>query len=95
MQLVINTNGSYLRKEGNCFRVRNEDKQFDVSVKKVDGILITTGAYLSTDAIKFAVDNNIDIVFLDYFGNPYGRVWHSKLGSTALIRGIILKKCCC
>lgn len=86
MQLVINTRGSYLRKKGNCFLVRNEDKVFEVSVNKVDSILITTSAYISTDAIKFAVDNNIDIVFLDFYGDPYGRVWHSKLGSTTLIR---------
>lgn len=86
MQLVINSRGSYLRKKNNCFLVKNEDKIFEVSVKKVDNILITTSAYLSTDAVKFAVDNNIDIIFLDHFGNPYGRVWHSKLGSTTLIR---------
>jgi len=86
MQLVINTRGSYLRKKNNCFLIKNEDKVFEVSVKKVDSILITTSAYLSTDAVKFAVDNNIDIIFLDYFGDPYGRVWHSKLGSTTLIR---------
>jgi len=86
MQLVINTYGSYLRKKGNCFLVRKEDKVFEVSVNKVDSILITTAAYISTDAIKFAVDNNIDIVFLDSYGEPYGRVWHPKLGSTTLIR---------
>lgn len=86
MQLVINTYGSYLRKHGDCFLVKNEDKVFEVSVKKVDSIMITTSAYLSTDALKFAVENNIDVIFLDEFGDPYGRVWHSKLGSTVLIR---------
>ncbi len=86
MQIVINTYGSYLRKEGNCFKIKNDDKEFEVSVKKVDSVLITTGAYISTDAIKLAMTNNIDIVFLDEFGNPYGRVWQSKLGSTTLIR---------
>ena len=86
MQLVINTRGSYLRKNRNCFLVKNDDKVFEVSAGKVDSILITTSAYISTDAIKFAVDNNIDIIFLDYYGDPYGRVWHSKLGSTTLIR---------
>ncbi|HAJ33962.1 MAG TPA: CRISPR-associated endonuclease Cas1 [Candidatus Atribacteria bacterium] len=86
MQLVINSRGSYLRKKNNCFLIKNEDKVFEISVKKVDSILITTSAYFSTDAVKFAVDNNIDIIFLDHFGNPYGRVWHSKLGSTTLIR---------
>ncbi|RZN37213.1 MAG: CRISPR-associated endonuclease Cas1 [Methanophagales archaeon ANME-1-THS] len=86
MQLVINTYGSYLRKKGNCFLVRKEDKVFEVSVNRVDSILIATAAYISTDAIKFAVENNIDIVFLDSYGDPYGRVWHPKLGSTTLIR---------
>lgn len=86
MQLVINTRGSFLKKQNNCFLVKNEDKIFEVSEKKVDSILITTSATLTTDAIKFAVENNIDIVFLDNFGDPYGRVWHSKLGSTTYIR---------
>ncbi len=86
MQLVINTFGSYLRKNGECFLVKNEDKIFEVSARKVDSIMITTSAYLSTDALKMAIENNIDVIFLDEFGDPYGRVWHSKLGSTVLIR---------
>ncbi|PIZ14831.1 CRISPR-associated endonuclease Cas1 [Candidatus Desantisbacteria bacterium CG_4_10_14_0_8_um_filter_39_17] len=86
MQLVINTYGSYLRKKDDCFLVKNDDREFEVSAKKIESIIITTGAYLSTDAIKFAMENNIDVVFLDEFGNPYGRVWYSKLGSTTLIR---------
>ena len=86
MQLVINTYGSYLRRKEGCFLVKNDDKEFEVSAKKVESILIATAAYLSTDAVLLAIDNNIDIVFLDEFGNPYGRVWHSKLGSTVLIR---------
>lgn len=86
MQLVINTYGAYLKKKKNCFEINNDEKKFEVSAKKVDSILISTSATISTDAIKFAVENNIDIIFLDHFGDPYGRVWHSKLGSTTLIR---------
>lgn len=86
MQLVINTRGAYLKKNKNVFLVKNDDKTFEVSANKVDSILITTSATITTDAIKFAVENNIDIVFLDHFGDPYGRVWHSKLGSTVEIR---------
>lgn len=33
-----------------------------------------------------ALEHNIDVVFLDSYGDPLGRVWFSKLGSTALIR---------
>lgn len=54
MQLVINTYGSYLRKSGNCFLVKREDKSFEVAVGKVSSILITTAAYVTTDAIKLA-----------------------------------------
>ncbi len=86
MELVINTYGSYLQKNGDLFRIKTDDKVVEVSYKKISSILISTGAYITTDAIKMAMDNNIDIVFLDEFGTPFGRVWHSKLGSTTLIR---------
>ena len=36
MQLVINTRGSYLRKKGNCFLVKTNDKVFEVSANKVE-----------------------------------------------------------
>jgi CRISP-associated protein Cas1 len=86
MQLVINTYGSYLQKNGDCFKVKTDEKVFEISCKKVGSVLISTAAYITTDAIKMAVENNIDIVFMDEHGDPYGRVWHSKLGSTTLIR---------
>ncbi len=86
MQLVINTYGSYLQKNGDCFKVKNGDQVSEVSAKKVSSIMITTAAYITTDAIKLAMDNNIDVIFLDEFGDPFGRVWHSRLGSTTLIR---------
>jgi CRISPR-associated protein Cas1 len=86
MQLVINTPGSYLRKKEGNFLVKTDEQVFEVSAKKVQSVMITTSAFLSTDAIKLAMDNNIDVIFLDEFGDPFGRVWHSKLGNTTLIR---------
>lgn len=84
MQLAINAFGVYLRKQGHCFLVKNEGKPLEVLLREVESIMITTGAFLSTDAIKAAMDHNIDILFLDEHGDPYGRVWHSKLGGTTL-----------
>jgi CRISPR-associated protein Cas1 len=86
MQLVINTYGSYLKRSGECFMVKTEEKAVEVSARKVDSILIATSAYLTTDALLLAIENNIDVVFLNDFGDPFARVWHSKLGSTVLIR---------
>lgn len=86
MQLVINTYGAFIQKNGDCFRVKVEDKVMDISANKISSILISTSATITTDVIKHALEHNIDIVFLDDFGDPYGRVWHPKLGSTTLIR---------
>ena len=86
MQLVINSYGAYLHKSGNLFVIKTEEKSVEVSADKVDSILISTSAILSTDALVLAIENNIDVVFLDKFGNPMGRVWHSRLGSTSVIR---------
>ena len=94
MQLVINTYGAYLRKKDNCFLIKVEDNSQEISVKKVDSILITTGALISTDALQMAIENNIDVVFLDKYGDPFGRLWHSKLGSTTLIRRKQLEASC-
>jgi CRISPR-associated protein Cas1 len=86
MQLVINTFGASLRKQGERFLVRAGDKQLAVSAHKVRSILLTTAAHLSTDAIELAVAHNIDLVFLDRHGDPFARVWQTRLGSTAAIR---------
>jgi CRISPR-associated protein Cas1 len=86
MQLVINTFGASLRKQGERFLIQAGEKKLAVSAHKVQSILITTGAHLSTDAIALASANNIDLVFLDRHGDPYARVWQTKMGSTAAIR---------
>jgi len=86
MQLVINTFGASIHKSGNLFEICADNNKSLVSPKKVQSILITTGVHLTSDVIEMAVEHNIDILFADKFGNPYGRLWHSKLGSTARIR---------
>jgi CRISP-associated protein Cas1 len=91
MQLYINTYGSYLHVKDDLFEIRTPVKDAppqisQVSVHKVKTIVMSTSAALSTDAIKLALMNNIDIVFTHSDGHPMGRVWHSKLGSTTRIR---------
>jgi CRISPR-associated protein Cas1 len=86
VQLVINTFGASLRKEGERFVIRAGDKQLAVSAHKVRSILLATAAHLSTDAIQLAIAHNIDLVFLNKYGEPYARVWQTKMGSTAAIR---------
>ncbi len=86
MDLVLTTFGTYLHREGEMFVINVKEQKQEVSSRKVRTIMITTGASLSTDAIQLALEKNIDIVFLDKFGDPLGRVWHGRPGSTTAIR---------
>lgn len=90
MQIHLNTYGSYLHVKDEMFEVKvkeeGEIKKHLVAAHKVKSIWMAKGTALSTDAVHLALKNNIDIVFLEYDGMPIGRVWHSRLGSTTLIR---------
>jgi CRISPR-associated protein Cas1 len=86
MQVVINTPGTFLTQKDECFRLKQQEKVFDISPLKVESIVISNQAMISSQAVVLALEHNIDIVFLDKYGDPVGRVWFSKMGSTALIR---------
>lgn len=91
MQLHITTYGTYLHVKDQMFDVRRKGNEGQVvsatySAEKVTHILLATGTSLSTDAVKLAMRYNVDIVFLERDGDPLGRVWHAKLGSTTKIR---------
>ncbi len=86
MKLVVNSEGVYLSKVGECFCLKKDGQKQEIAAKKVEQILITTATALTTDAIELAVENNIDIVFLKKYGKPFARVWHSKMGSISTIR---------
>jgi len=86
MQLVINSPGTFITQKDQCFRLKQKEKVFDISPLKVESIVISNQAMVSTQAIVLALEHNIDIIFLDSFGDPMGRIWFSKMGSTALIR---------
>lgn len=86
MQIVVNQPGAYIRKRGECFLLKNDDEELEISVRNVKQLLITTKVSLTSDVIELAIENNIDIIFLKYNGYPFGRVWHSKLGSINTIR---------
>lgn len=91
MHLHINTYGSYVHVKDDTFEIRRKNEQGEVERKqfaahKVTGIIMTTGSALSTDAIRLAMQHNVDLLFVEHDGDPIARLWHSKLGSTTKIR---------
>ena len=93
MEITVNTYGAYLHVKEDMFDIRIKDPDAPNGVRseqraahKVRSIVLSQGTMLSTAAVKLAVKNNIDIVFVESDGFPLGRVWHTKLGSTTKIR---------
>jgi hypothetical protein len=86
MQLVINTFGASLKRKGDRFVVRAGSNQSAVSAHKAQGIIVTTTVHFSSDANALAIAHNIDVIFMDKFGEPIARVWLPRMGSTAAIR---------
>ncbi len=90
MQLIINTYGTYVHIKDELFEVRVKkdglEQKHHFASQKVTSILLSKGTAISTDAIILALKNNIDIVVFEYDGNPVGRFWHSRPGSTSRIR---------
>lgn len=86
MQLVINTPGTFIHQKDVCFRLKQKEKVFDISPLKVESIVISNQAMISSQAVVLALEHNIDIIFLDSYGDPIGRIWFSKMGSTVLVR---------
>ena len=86
MQLVITSPGTFITQKDSCFRLKNKDKVLDVSPLKVESIVLCNQAMITTQAVAQALEHNIDVIFLDANGEPLGRIWFAKMGSTALIR---------
>jgi len=91
MKLVLNTYGIDLMVEDKTFLLVTDSKKQAFSPEKIESILITSAVTLSSNAIKLALENNIEIQFLDKYGDSYGKIWHLNFGSIATIRKNQLK----
>jgi CRISPR-associated protein Cas1 len=86
MELVLTTPGTYLNVKDGLIAISSDNKKTTISPAKVERILITTEAVLTTSLVQLTAENNIDLVILNRSGEPIGRFWHSRFGSIATIR---------
>jgi CRISPR-associated protein Cas1 len=86
MRLFLDTFGaSLVKKDGNLL-VKTKDGSFVVDPNKVEAIVVSRGALVSSDAVIYAAEHSIDIVFTDKMGKVKGRVWSPKVSAVTLIR---------
>lgn len=86
MELVLSNFGTCLGRDNGGFVVTNADGRQYIPVSGIRTIQISKGSQISSDAVMLAVENEIEILFVDKGGNPVGRVWSPKFGSISTIR---------
>jgi len=84
--LHIDKYGSSLRMKDGQFLIRTKDSRQQIPSSKVRTIVLSKSTIISGGAVKLALDNEIDISFIERDGMPYARVWNSKFGSITTIR---------
>lgn len=86
MEIVLNSYGSSLSRCDGNFIVCNDELSQRVPVHGVTAVYVWRSTRISTDAILLALENDIDIVFMNRKGDVKGRVWNCHFGSIATIR---------
>jgi len=86
MELVLNTFGVSLSRDSEGFVVVHQDGKQRIPVDGITSIHLSKGAQITSDAVLLAIENEIEVLFLDKGGKPLGRIWSPKYGSVSLIR---------
>lgn len=86
MELVLNTFGTSLNRDNEGFVITHKDGRQRLPVVGIKSIQISRGAQITSDAVMLAIENEIEILFMDKSGKPVGRVWSPKYGSISTIR---------
>ncbi len=86
MELILNTFGTSLSRDNEAFVITHKDGRQRIPVVGIKSIQISRGAQITSDAVMLAIENEIEIMFMDKSGTPVGRVWSPKYGSISTIR---------
>lgn len=86
MELILNTFGTSLSRDNEAFQIIHKDGKQRIPAHGVKSIQISRGAQITSDAVLLAIENEIEILFMDKSGNPVGRIWSPKYGSVSTIR---------
>ena len=84
--LIIDKYGVGLSVKEGQFYIRHKDARQTIPVYKIRTIALTKTTNITGAAIKLALDNEIDISFIERDGMPFARIWNSKFGSISTIR---------
>ena len=86
MELILNTYGVSLHRDGESFVVCNSEGKQTIPSEGIKSIQVSRGAQVTSDAVLLAIEREIEVLFVSKSGDVYGRVWSPRYGSVSTIR---------
>ncbi|MEJ5327165.1 MAG: CRISPR-associated endonuclease Cas1 [Candidatus Bathyarchaeia archaeon] len=86
MILEISEHGSVLKRNHECFLIKTAENKLEVPAEKVDAVIITANALVSTQVMSLCIEKGIQLVLSEWSGRPFGRLWACTLGKAAELR---------
>lgn len=86
MILEITEQGAYLGRDHDSFVVKTKDEKRDFPAQKLDAIVISSNASISTAAVRLCLEYELQLVIAEPWGNALGRFWFSTSGKNSEIR---------
>ncbi len=86
MIVEISKHGTSLKRNHECFVIKNDDEVTEIPAEKVDAFLVSANCSITTQFIKLCLERQIQLVLTEYSGQPFARLWSSAYGKTTTIR---------
>jgi CRISPR-associated protein Cas1 len=89
MQLILDSKGLKLLRKRGSFLVEPPEGQGQarlISPKKLSSIAVTATVWISSDAVRLAIQQEVPILFFDRIGKAEARLWSPYFGSIATLR---------
>jgi CRISPR-associated protein Cas1 len=87
MELILESKGSKLSKDGKIFVVKKYDgEKIKIPTVDLERIIIQQGIQITSDAIILALNKGIDIFIYDNYNKILGKITNDNFGSTNKIR---------
>jgi CRISPR-associated protein Cas1 len=86
MIVEISEHGSVLKRNHDCFLIQTPSDKIEIPAEKVDAIMITANALVSTQAVALCLEKGIQLVLANWSGKPFGRFWMSTPGRATEVR---------
>jgi CRISP-associated protein Cas1 len=86
MILEVSTHGSAIKRDHDSFVITSKEEKTEIPAEKVDAVIITANAMISTQAVSLCIEKHIQMVIAKWSGKPIARMWSSTPGKSTKLR---------